>query len=362
MRVSMLLSPFIPLNTGVCGGVERTALAELAELQRRGHGAELFAPKLEGCHRSVKVIRDWGAGHPALMWKYYLDFAARSKGSDILHGHYAPPLLALEPGRSILHLHGLSISWLPYYRLFRKRYHRARYILVSEHLKAGYLETYPDLPEERLHVLPNAADTDLFKPAQEGRGEREPALAYASLWEEPKGIFDLLEAARMLKARGLKFRINLAGSPFFENDNVENAREVDRRVRREAEELGNVSIRGNLTHPQLAEMLRQSDIGVFPSNHPEPFGNAMVEMMASGLPVAAYRIGGAAEVLEEGRTGLLAENRDVRGLAMSLEALIRDPGRRRAMGRAARRRAVERYCWQRHVDGLLSIYDRVLAG
>ncbi len=358
----MLMSPFIPLNAAVCGGVERTALAELSELSRRGHRTELFVPKLEGRADNVRIVGGWGNRHPALMWKYYLDFLGRTRGSDILHGHYAPPLAALAPERSVLHLHGMSISWLPYYRWLKGRYHRARYILVSEHLKKRFLGVYPDLPEDRLHVLHNAADTNLFRPAGKRRSPNEPALAYCSLWEEPKGIFDLLEAARILKARGLGFRINLAGSPFFEGDNVEDALGVDRRVREQAEELGNVRIWGNLTHPQLADMLRESDIGVFPSNHPEPFGNAMVEMMASGLPVAAYRIGGAAEVLEEGRTGLLAENRNVAALADALESLIVNAGKRSEMGRLARKRADEKYSWPRHVDGLLAVYQKVLEG
>lgn len=362
MRVAMLMSPFIPLKPAVCGGVERTALAELAGLNRRGHRAQLFVPRLEGRGENVRVVRDWGNRHPALMWKYYMDIISRTRGCDILHGHYAPPLLLLAPRRSVLHLHGLSIAWLPYYKLLKKRYHRAHYVLVSGHLKKSFSDIYPELPEDHLHVLHNAADTNLFRPAATRNTRKEPVLAYASLWEEPKGIFDLLEAARILKARGLKFRINLAGSPFFEGDNVEDAAGVDRRVRKEAGELGNVSIRGSLTHPQLAGMLRGCDIGVFPSNHPEPFGNAMVEMMASGLPVAAYRIGGAAEVLEEGRTGLLVENRNVPALAGALESLIRNAGRRAEMGRLARKRAEEKFGWGRHVDGLLSIYDKVLAG
>ena len=362
MRIAFLQSPFIPLNAEVCGGLERTELAELAELNRRGHRAELFVPRLEGRAENVRVIRGWNPRHPALMWKYYIDYLSRTRGCGILHGVYAPPLLLLAPRRSVLHLQGLSISWLPYYRFFKKRYHRAHYILVAEHVKRSYLEIYPELPPDHLHVLHNAADTNLFRPAATRNARKEPVLAYASLWEEPKGIFDLLEAARILKARGLKFRINLAGSPFFEGDNVEDAAGVDRRVRKEAAELGNVDIWGALTHPRLAGMLRQSDIGVFPSNHPEPFGLAIVEMMASGLPVAAYRIGGAMEAVEEGRTGLLAENRDVKGLAGALESLIREPGRRRAMGRAGRRRAEEKFSWGRHVDGLLAIYRKVLQG
>lgn len=240
MKIAMLQSPFMPLNPLVCGGVERTELAELGELNRRGHRARLYVSRLEGRDNRIRVIKDWGPRHHLLMWKYYIDFLSSTPEYDILHGHFTPPLLALAPKRSVLHLHGLAISWLPYYRFLKKRYHRAHYILVAEHVKKSYMERYPELPEDRLHVLHNAADTDLFKPSEKKNVRREVILAYCSLWEEPKGIFDLLSAARMLKERGVKFRINLAGSPFFEAGNVENAEEVDRKVRKEAAELENV--------------------------------------------------------------------------------------------------------------------------
>src|SRR5437870_6035145 len=79
----------------------------------------------------------------------------------------------------------------------------------------------------------------------------------------------------------------------------------------------------------------------------ETFGLALAEAMACGRPVLAPASGGPVEVV--GDAGVLAASEDPRGFATQLERLLADPGRRAALGAAARRRAVERYSVERMV-------------
>jgi glycosyltransferase involved in cell wall biosynthesis len=79
----------------------------------------------------------------------------------------------------------------------------------------------------------------------------------------------------------------------------------------------------------------------------ETFGLALAEAMACGRPVLAWASGGPVEVV--GDAGVLAAPLDPRSFATQLERLLGDPGRRAALGAAARRRAVERYSVERMV-------------
>jgi glycosyltransferase involved in cell wall biosynthesis len=117
--------------------------------------------------------------------------------------------------------------------------------------------------------------------------------------------------------------------------------------------------------PSVAEALAALDVFVLPSlmeGHPL----AILEAMAASLPVVATRVGGNAEAVEDGVTGLLVPAADPRALADAVVALLRDPERRRAMGQAARQRFEERFslaravganeeiyaeCWKRHIGG-----------
>ena len=78
----------------------------------------------------------------------------------------------------------------------------------------------------------------------------------------------------------------------------------------------------------------------------EEFGLAPLEAMACGLPVVAWREGGLAETVLDGETGYLAT--DAATFQRRVRALARDPELRRALGRAARRRA-EQFGWGRTV-------------
>lgn len=84
------------------------------------------------------------------------------------------------------------------------------------------------------------------------------------------------------------------------------------------------------------------------------------EYAAAALPVVASRVGQVPAAVEDGVTGLLVEPSDPDALAGAVDALVADPDRRRAMGRAGRRDAVARRSWTAVLDGILAGTD--LAG
>ncbi len=74
--------------------------------------------------------------------------------------------------------------------------------------------------------------------------------------------------------------------------------------------------------------------------------NAVLEAMASGLPVIASRIAGSEELVVDGETGLLFPSEDVDSLRAALRKLLTDAALRQKMGSASRRHMEESYSWK----------------
>ena len=97
---------------------------------------------------------------------------------------------------------------------------------------------------------------------------------------------------------------------------------------------------------QLKKEYYAANIFLFPSRH-EGMPNAVLEAMASGLPVVATRIAGNEELVVNGETGALVPAEDVESLRESLRPLLVDAKMREKMGRASRQRVEESFSWNR---------------
>jgi len=111
----------------------------------------------------------------------------------------------------------------------------------------------------------------------------------------------------------------------------------------------------------IQDFLRAADLFIHPS-HQEGFSNAILEAMAAGLPVVACDVGGNPEVVVDGETGRLVPPRCPVRLAEAMSELLRDEGKRRAMGEAGRRRAEERFSLGRMVAEIEAMYESLAPG
>jgi glycosyltransferase involved in cell wall biosynthesis len=105
-------------------------------------------------------------------------------------------------------------------------------------------------------------------------------------------------------------------------------------------------------------MLRGLDVFALPSRY-EGISNTIIEAMASGLPVVATRVGGNAELVIEGETGMLVAAEDPNAMAAALHSYVASHERRRAHGAAGRARVEARFSLRNMVDGYLAVYDEV---
>lgn len=154
--------------------------------------------------------------------------------------------------------------------------------------------------------------------------------------EDYKGHLYLVEAARVLKDRGITgFRVLIAGTGSFE-------REVARAVK----EMGVEDVVEMLGfRSDVARLLSALDVQLNASYGTEATSLALLEGMSLGLPTVASDYGGNPWVIENGKEGFLFPSQNADALADAMERLILDPELRQAMGR----RALERY--QREFTG-----------
>lgn len=184
--------------------------------------------------------------------------------------------------------------------------------------------------------------------------EGTPAVVFASRLIWPKGVAEFVEAAKMLRGRGVEARFLLAGN--IDPENPRSLREDDvERLRRE----GVVDVLGHVGN--VPALFAASHIVVLPSYYGEGLPKVLLEAAAAGRPVVTTDHPGCRDAIERDVTGLLVPPRDAAKLAEAIEALLLDARRRQAMGRAARALAEREFGIEKVVASHLEIY-RALGG
>jgi glycosyltransferase involved in cell wall biosynthesis len=109
----------------------------------------------------------------------------------------------------------------------------------------------------------------------------------------------------------------------------------------------------------IPELMRSMDLFVLPSLG-EGISNTILEAMSTGLPIVATRVGGNAELVEEGVTGMLVPSGSAGALAGAMQEYYRNPELLVEHGRAARKQVEARFSMEAMMSGYLEVYDKVL--
>jgi glycosyltransferase involved in cell wall biosynthesis len=121
-----------------------------------------------------------------------------------------------------------------------------------------------------------------------------------------------------------------------------------------------ISFLGRQPKERVLSLMRDAAILVFPSIAFETFGMTIVEAFATGLPVIASRLGSAAEIVEDGRTGLHFNSGDPVDLAAKISWAVDHPDEMREMGCQARAEYELKYTAAKNYEMLISIYEKVI--
>ena len=199
------------------------------------------------------------------------------------------------------------------------------------------------VPAERIHVLPPGLDTSFWTPAELEAPRPVPRTLFVGGDFQRKGGDLLLDVYRQRFRGRIELHLVTRRGIIAQEPGVEVHR----------------GLRPN--DGSLRRLYRRSDVLVIPTRA-DCFSMAGLEAMACGLPVITCPVGGVAELLTDGREGFFVPTDDERALGDALEALVSDPARRRRMGAAARKLAIERYDGTTNTRRLLALIAVVARG
>jgi glycosyltransferase involved in cell wall biosynthesis len=172
----------------------------------------------------------------------------------------------------------------------------------------------------------------------------------------PKGQLQFVSAAkRVMSLRGDVVFLIVGDSLFGEYDE-DYKKQVEQAIA-ELPEPQRVMMLGERT--DATQIMAESDVVVFHSLWPEGFGLSLAEAMDLGRPVVATRLGGTAEIIENGVTGLAVEPGDVAGLSRSICKLLDDPQGARALGQAGQQR-IRRILSPENIRELQAVLDDIV--
>ena len=195
-------------------------------------------------------------------------------------------------------------------------------------------------------VIPNGIDLDTYKSA--GRDWSFPRLLSAGRIVHQKGLDLAMRALGGLKELNWEWRIAGDGPQMSGLQSLAKELGVDDRVH----------FLGWQSREQLMKCYGQANVFLFPSRH-EGMPNAMLEAMASGLPVIASCIAGNEELVIDGETGFLVPSEDVQVLQSALKKLLSDPALREKMGRASRQHVEANYSWESTAQQYALLLEKV---
>lgn len=181
-------------------------------------------------------------------------------------------------------------------------------------------------------VIPNGVDLELYK--TDARSAATPRLFSVGRIVHQKGLDLAMHALAGLKELSWEWRIAGDGPQL----------DVLKLLAQKLGIADRVQFLGWQAREQLIEQYHWANLFLFPSRH-EGMPNAVLEAMASGLPVIASRIAGSEELVSNGETGFLFPSENIEALRDALHKLISDTALRQTMGNVARRHMEERYSW-----------------
>jgi glycosyltransferase involved in cell wall biosynthesis len=212
-------------------------------------------------------------------------------------------------------------------------------VTVSEYNKEFMLAASGEDLRSKIHVIHCGIDLDVFRPARPCGNAAFQIVCVAS-FEEVKGHRYLVEACRILRDRGLAFECHLVGEGPLR-------REIESRIERTGLG-GRIRLHGGQPRPEVVRLLSRVDAAVLASHFTrqgkrEGIPVALMEAMATGLPVVATRISGIPELVTCDHNGILVPPEDAGALADALHRLAADPALRTRLGGAARRTIAQHF-------------------
>jgi len=353
------------------GGYERAAERLSAALARAGVRVTVLTERWEPEWRA-RELRDgyevrrlwcgyWRLPHSLLAFlSFGLFLLRRGRAFDVWHVHQGGghAALAIALGKLLRRPVVLKLASSGALGIHNRGFgflHRrvGACVAISEETRREALDL--GIPRKRVHLIPNGADGSLFRPAT---GEERVAarrtlgldgrtvLLYVGCLRPEKNAVGLLKAWEAVDERLRRETLLVLVGDGLEREKVS-------RAASRPELQGTVHLAG--ARADVETWYRASDLFVIPSLI-EGLSNAMLEALASGLPVVSTRVSGSRILLEPPGAGLVVPVADSPRLARALETLLRDEPERLRLGANARRMFEARFSIETLSRRMIALY------
>ena len=243
-------------------------------------------------------------------------------------------------------------------------------------MKDAILDAYPRISPDKVHVVLNGIDTELWYPRPTWEESKEqngwsvleelgvdpsrPMVAFVGRITRQKGVAHLVKAASLFDD-GVQL-VLCAGAP----DTPEIAKETEQLVHDLQEKRDGIFwVQDMLPKEKIQEILTAADSFVCPSIY-EPLGIVNLEAMACGTAVVASDVGGIPEVVVDGETGTLVHYDESdpegfeRGIAAAVNNMVADRDRAAKVGQAGKKRAEEVFSWENIAKQTVDVYKSLM--
>lgn len=230
-----------------------------------------------------------------------------------------------------------------------------RVLTLTEDEKQLLIKSCP-AAENRVRVIGNGiSDTHRAQIAATTRkGDGDVLVLYSGRFVDRKGIREIFQAIPFVLREAPRTQFVFAGG--YGNAGEVEAAWLPQELQRFRSQI---HFTGWLSSNEIGPWYEKADLLVVPSWY-EPFGMVVLEGMLYGLPVAASNVGGPAEILEDGHTGLLYPPKDSVSLAAAIIKLTVNSNFRLALGCAAAEAVRARWLWPSIVEQIANVYTELL--
>lgn len=255
--------------------------------------------------------------------------AIAAKGIAFYKDFFVAFIVKLFNAKLVLHYHNKGV------KLYQNKildnilylflFNNSKVILLSERL---YDDVKKYVKKENVFICPNGIPNKEFEKVRSPKPNTPPKLLFLSNLIKSKGVFILLDALKILKEKGVEFYCNLVGG---EGDI--SCKELNERLHFLNIE-DQVFYLGKKYNEDKFNIFQSSDIFVFPTfYHNECFPLVLLEAMQFNLPIISTNEGGISDIVKNGETGLIVENKNPHQLAEKISWLIDNPQKASLMGK-----------------------------
>jgi len=343
------------------GGVETGTVDFSRELAKRGHGVIVVS----GGGRMVKDLADINVRHIKLpVYKKSLftvfamvkklEYILKEERIDIVHARSrVPAIIAFFASRHtdasfITTAHGYYST-----HLLSRIMSWGKFVIVASNIIGRHMIEDFGVPHERIRFVPRGVDLERFrfKAIDTSQHKTEYRIGVVGRITPIKGHSFFLQAIARAIRIFPKVKILIVGDapkdkPEYKDSLSRLTRQLG--IEKFVEFLG--------SRHDIPRVMSELDLLVLPSVGQEAFGRVIIEAGASGVPVIATRIGGAVDIIEDGKTGLLVEPGNIMEMVNSIIKLLQDRPFAKNIAIEARKKVEKEYSLIRMAEDTIKVY------